>query len=397
FVFHRPAVTAHQDEPVRQLLLVPGLVTLRDHAPGRHRMSAARGLAGAATHRMVDRVLRHRTAQRPDAAMTAPSRLAQNHVLVLGVAHLPDRRVAILVDPADFARRQANLRVTVRAGHQRGSGARGANHLTALAGDQFDIMNRQTNGDRPQRQIVPEIGSGVRTADDFGPDLQADRRDDVTLLAVFVLQQRQAGGAARIVFDCDHVGLDLALLAFEIHVADLLLVALADSAAGDATVAIATAGLLAREHQALLGLGLRDLVIRRDRDVSRGRRQWSKGSYWHKISALGQRNFLAFFQGHDGLLPTRGLPRLGGPLAAILAPHVQRVHLDDVHLEQLLHRLANLHLVRARIGHHGVLVELLALARSLLGQAHGLYDVESVHVSIKRCPGAPRVSRRPRG
>ena len=78
---------------------------------------------------------------------------------------------------------------------------------------------------------------------------------------------------------------------------------------------------------------------------------------------------------------------MGSALAPEFAADIQRVHLEHFDFEKLLHGLANLNLVRARVGHHGVLVELLALARSFFRHADGLDDVKSVHVisaSVRR-------------
>src|SRR5262249_15352309 len=108
-VLHRAAVAPHHNKPVRKLLFVTGLVTLCNHTPRRHRVSAAGSLACAAAHRMVHRVLRPRATQWTNAAMTTATRLAQHHVFMVSVAHLPNRRVAILVDLANLARRQPHL------------------------------------------------------------------------------------------------------------------------------------------------------------------------------------------------------------------------------------------------------------------------------------------------
>src|ERR1035437_5226709 len=89
---------------------------------------------------------------------------------------------------------------------------------------------------------------------------------------------------------------------------------------------------------------------------------------------LSEDDLVAVLQGHDGLLPVRRLASLLGALTAELAAHVQRVHLRDVDFEEVLYRRAALGLVRPRVGHDGVLVVLLALARALFGQTHGPDD-----------------------
>ena len=79
-------------------LRVARLVALGRHAPRRHRVPAARGLAFAAAERMVDRVHRHAAHVRPLAQPAASAGLADRHVLVIEIADLADRRVALDVD-----------------------------------------------------------------------------------------------------------------------------------------------------------------------------------------------------------------------------------------------------------------------------------------------------------
>src|SRR4029077_1080710 len=84
---------ARDDEAIRALR-VARLVALGRHAPRRHRVPAARGLAFTAAERVVHRVHRHAAHVRPLAQPAAAPGLADRHVLVVDVADLADRRVA---------------------------------------------------------------------------------------------------------------------------------------------------------------------------------------------------------------------------------------------------------------------------------------------------------------
>src|SRR4051794_40308099 len=66
-LFHGASIAAHQNKSVRMFSFDPGFFSLRDNAPGRHRMTAAGRLAGAATHGMINGILGHRPAQRTNA------------------------------------------------------------------------------------------------------------------------------------------------------------------------------------------------------------------------------------------------------------------------------------------------------------------------------------------
>src|SRR4051812_31414944 len=76
---------------------------------------------------------------------------------------------------------------------------------------------------------------------------------------------------------------------------------------------------------------------------------------------LRQHDLIALFQGDDGLLPIRGLAGLLGALATVFAPDVECIDPGDFYFEEILNRLANLRLVRARIGHDRILIVFLAL------------------------------------
>src|SRR5882724_3262144 len=108
---------------------------------------------------------------------------------------------------------------------------------------------------------------------------------------------------------------------------------------------------------------------------------------------LSQNNLVALFESYNGLFPIRRLPCLGSALAAKFPAHVERVYFGNLYLKQILHRLADLSFVRARVGNDCVLVVVLRLARALLSEADGLDDLESVHVT-PCLVGLPPVQKR---
>ena len=130
-------------------------------------------------------------------------------------------------------------------------------------------------------RALPTSGGGLVAGDHGGADVQADRGEDVSLLAIRVLDEGDAGGAVRIVLDADDRGGDVALGALEVDLAVLLLVAAADVAGGDAAVVIAAAGALLDLEQALLGLALGDFLKRRKRLEAVRRSEGTKGFESH--------------------------------------------------------------------------------------------------------------------
>src|SRR6266540_1265713 len=88
---------------------------------------------------------------------------------------------------------------------------------------------------------------------------EAVRRQDVALLAVEVVEQRDPGGPVRVVLDRRHLGRHPVLVAAEVDDAVALLVATAAVPRGDAAVHVAPAGLRGGPQQRLLRRRLRHL------------------------------------------------------------------------------------------------------------------------------------------
>src|SRR5258707_1589683 len=121
-------------------------------------------------------------------------------------------------------------------------------------------MNRRAERDVEEGQGVADENVRLRAARDRRADRQAVRGQGVALLAVRVMQQGDAGGAVRIVFDCRHFRRNAVLVALEVDDAVLLLVSAADESGGDPAAALAAAGLRLPLRQRLLRTRLRDLI-----------------------------------------------------------------------------------------------------------------------------------------
>src|SRR5438093_12007293 len=82
-------------ELARWLVLLPRPVPDRRHTPRGHRVPARRGLAFAASVRVVDGIHRGAARLRPDATMPVATGFAYRDVLVVDVADRADRRTAV--------------------------------------------------------------------------------------------------------------------------------------------------------------------------------------------------------------------------------------------------------------------------------------------------------------
>src|SRR5229473_6141536 len=106
--------------------------------------------------------------------------------------------------------------------------------------------------------------------------------ENVALLAVGVMQQREVRAAVRVVLDGRHFRGHAQLVAPEVHVAVGLLMAAAAVPDHDFAVIVAPAGALFRLHQRLFRLLLGDVALVHDGDKPPRRRIWIKALQSHR-------------------------------------------------------------------------------------------------------------------
>src|SRR6478736_9081300 len=229
-------------------------------APGAHRVTTTGRLALTTTVRVVDRVHRD-TADGGALALPAhPAGLAPVDVRLLGVAHLADGGAAAHVDVADLTGRHTQLGVRTVLGDELHTHPGRAGDLRATTGLELDGVDDRTGRDVAQRQAVAGLDVGAGAVLDRHALLQALGGQDVALLAVGVVQQRDAGGAVRVVLDVSDLGRDAVLVvATEVDEAVGTLVATTDVTGGDAAVVVTATALGQRTDEGLLGGGAGDL------------------------------------------------------------------------------------------------------------------------------------------
>src|ERR1700687_2516878 len=164
-------------------LAVARLVALGRQAPRRDRVPPARGPAFTTAERMVDWIHGDAADVGPLAEPAAPARLADRHVLVIEVADLSDRRVALDEDLPDLARRHLDRRVLAFLGDELHGRSRAPRDLSALARSQLHVMDERAERNVLQRQGVPGQDVDVGPGDDGLAHLEPDRLQDVALLA----------------------------------------------------------------------------------------------------------------------------------------------------------------------------------------------------------------------
>src|ERR1700712_3816408 len=210
--------------------------------------------------RVVDGVHHDTTNGRALALPAHPAGLAPVDVGLLGVADLAHGGAAAYVDVAHLAGGHPQLGAGAFLGDELGAVPCGAGDLGTATGPQLDAVDRRTDGDVAQRQVVARLDVGGRTGLDRGAPAAPERGDDVALLAVGVVQQRDPGRAVRVVLDARDRGRDAVLVvATEVHDAVGTLVPTTLVTRGDAALVVAATLLGQRLDPRLLPRGPGDL------------------------------------------------------------------------------------------------------------------------------------------
>src|SRR5699024_2144701 len=252
------ATPTPHDELLAGLVVVTGPAFL--DAPGADRVATTGGLALTTTVGVVDGVHHDTADDRALALPTATAGLAPADVGLLGVADLPDRRAAADLHHAHLTGGHTQRGVVAFLGQELDLRAGGAAQLATATRLQLDRVHERTRGDVAQREAVTGLDVGLRTVLDLGALLEAGGRQDVALLAVHVVQQRDTSGAVRVVLDVGDLGRHAVLVVpTEVDHAVGTLVAATLVAGGDTAVAVAAALGVQRTDQGLLRLRARDL------------------------------------------------------------------------------------------------------------------------------------------
>src|SRR6266566_9779226 len=124
---------------------------------------------------------------------------------------------------------------------------------------QLDAVHVGAERDLAQWKCVADPAVRALAGDDLVPNRKSLRVQDVALLSILVLDERDARGTVRIVFDLAHRRRHPVLVALEVDDAIHALVSTANATHGDVPVIVAAAALGERLHQRLLAEVPRDL------------------------------------------------------------------------------------------------------------------------------------------
>lgn len=121
-------------------------------------------------------------------------------------------------------------------------------------------MDRRTGRNILERQSIADENIGVWTTHDRLTDGEPDGLDDVALLAVRVVDQRDAGAAVRVILYRCNGARYAVFVTLEVDEAQLLLVTAAVMTYAERAGVIAAAGALLDSEQRLVRLVRRDVV-----------------------------------------------------------------------------------------------------------------------------------------
>ena len=247
--------------------------------------------------RVVDRVLRNTARQRAAAEPAVATRLRQVLVGVVGVRHRAHRRHALATDVALLARVQADDHHAAVTADDLHVGAGRTGDLATLARLHLHVVDDGANGHLAQLHRVARLHVGLLTGDHLVAHAQALRRNDVrdiglASLVGAIIDQRDEGGAVRIIFDPLHGALDVPAATLEIDIAVALLVTARDTARRHMALVVAATGLALAfgqrldrgalperrtvdEDQAAAGRARRVIMLECHRLRSPSSRQWT--------------------------------------------------------------------------------------------------------------------------
>jgi hypothetical protein len=198
--------------------IVPGLVPLGRKTPWGDWMGITLPrLSFAAAMRVVDRIHHDTTHMRASAQPSIPTCLPHINILMVRIANLPNGRHARRKDSPHFTGPESHLDILAITSHDLSGAAGAANQLTALSGLQLDIMDRGSQWHTGQWQRIPNTDLGSQTSLHHIANLEPDRSQDITLLAILVVHQGNASRTIRVVFQRGNGARDARLIPLKIN------------------------------------------------------------------------------------------------------------------------------------------------------------------------------------
>ncbi|CKR01334.1 Uncharacterised protein [Mycobacterium tuberculosis] len=203
--------------------------------------------------RVVDRVHHHAPDRRALALPPHPTGLAPVDVCLLGIAHFADGRAAADVDPADLTAGHTQRRVAGLLAEQLDARPGRARKLSATSRAELHGVDQGTGRDVAQWQVVARLDVGVSAGFHHIPLRKSVGCNDVALLPIEIVEQRNPCGTVRVVLDVRDLGVDtIFVIAAKVDHPVSALMTAAFVPGGNPAMRVASTATVQRAHQRLL-------------------------------------------------------------------------------------------------------------------------------------------------
>jgi hypothetical protein len=136
---------------------------------------------------------------------------------MIDIANLTNGCLAVYGDHSHLAGRQAQDSVLPFLGDQLRAAAGRPCQLSPFARFQLDIVNHRAQRDVRQTQAIARLDIGIAARKHRVTYGKPNRRKDVSLLAVLVVEQCDIGRAVGVVFNAGNPGRDIFFVSLEIN------------------------------------------------------------------------------------------------------------------------------------------------------------------------------------
>ncbi len=188
--------------------------------------------------------------------MALATGLTKLDIAMIEIANLADGCIAHLADQADLTGGHAHLREVTFLGEQLCRAASRADHLTTAPLFDLDVVDHSTHRDIRNGKRVPRSNLGSCASHHRITNLEINRRHNVALLAIGIVQESEARCTVRVILDRRDFGGDITLIALEIDDADEAAMTAAAMTNGNPSIGVASTALAQWHEQGALRLGL---------------------------------------------------------------------------------------------------------------------------------------------
>ncbi len=201
------------------------------------------------TVRVIHWIHGRTTNMRATTQPTLATGFAEHNIHVIRIANLTHRSLASRWYTANLTTRERDLSPSPLASHKRRTRACTPTQDATTTSLQLNIMNRRTERNISQRQRIPNRRRCCSTGHNRCACRQAIRSDNVSLLAVHVVQQSNPGTPIRVILNGRNTGRNAVFITKEIDNSISPLMTATPVPHSNATLIISATGLHQRAKQ----------------------------------------------------------------------------------------------------------------------------------------------------